>query len=146
MTSLQRALSRAVRSSLAQRGMTQKQLAIRCDLSEKHVSRVLNGSDEGSFEVWQHFAQALGLRWQVDLGPVCREQGLGAVPHIGRYVATSPLAELVWVCADDCPHPSHSRSCPCCGCWNDQPSLCAECWANQRDGESCEHDGPRATP
>lgn len=30
-------------------------------------------------------------------------------------------------------------ACPCCGCWNDQPSLCAECWANQRDEKPCDH-------
>lgn len=33
-------------------------------------------------------------------------------------------------------------ACPCCGCWNDQPSLCAECWANQRDEKPCDHDAP----
>ena len=36
-------------------------------------------------------------------------------------------------------HAERSHVCPCCGCWNDQPSLCAECWANQRDGTPCAH-------
>lgn len=75
MTSLQRSLSRAVCGALTEQDMTQKMLAIRCDLSEKHVSQVLTGKAEGSFATWQRFAQALALRWQVRLQSPCREQG-----------------------------------------------------------------------
>lgn len=67
MTPLQRDLARCVSHELVRAGMTQKALAIRCDLSEKHVSQVLTGQAEGSFETWQKFAQALSRRWDVSL-------------------------------------------------------------------------------
>jgi transcriptional regulator with XRE-family HTH domain len=57
----------AVQNALLARGWTQKELANRCGLTEKHVSRVLNGRDAGSFEVWQEFATRLQMRWEVRL-------------------------------------------------------------------------------
>lgn len=66
-TWLHRDLATEVLHHLHRQGMTQKLLAIRCDLSEKHVSQVLTGKAEGSFETWQAFARVLGMRWEIGL-------------------------------------------------------------------------------
>lgn len=67
LTMMQRAMADAVLGALVARGWTQKELANRCGLTEKHVSRVLRGRDEGSFETWQEFATRLQMRWEVRL-------------------------------------------------------------------------------
>ena len=64
---LHRHLADAVTVALHRKGMTQKLLAVRCGLSEKHVSQVLTGKAEGSFVTWQTFARALGMTWEVRL-------------------------------------------------------------------------------
>lgn len=45
--------------------------------------------------LWQHIEEAHGLPDRLEL----------AREHKGRFVWRNP--ETVWVCADDCPHPTH---------------------------------------
>lgn len=68
MTGLQRQLSTAIVAALQRHGVTQKTLAIRTGFSEKHVSRLLTGQAEGSFDAWERIAMALGTEWHVALG------------------------------------------------------------------------------
>lgn len=49
---LLRELSSRVRANLAAQGLSQADLARRLDVSQKHVSRVLNGHDDGSIPFW----------------------------------------------------------------------------------------------
>ena len=66
-TALQEQLANEILSALAAGRMTQKELAMWTGLTEKHVSRVLRGRDDGSLETWQSFASALRRSWEVRL-------------------------------------------------------------------------------
>lgn len=52
-TPLQRALSDIVRERLTASAMTQADAAAFVGVSEKHLSRILNGRDEGTLTMWQ---------------------------------------------------------------------------------------------
>lgn len=58
-----------VRATLFAEGKSQAWLAAETGLTEKHVSMVLSGLSDGSFETWERFATALGDEWVIDLEP-----------------------------------------------------------------------------
>ena len=55
------AIKRAIRDELAADGMTQADLAATTGLTTKHVSQVLTGRIDGSFDVLTKMAAACGL-------------------------------------------------------------------------------------
>ena len=60
MTDLQQQLADAIRFALQKDGRTQRDLAKAAGISEKHLSQMLTGGAEGSFEVWQRLVYELG--------------------------------------------------------------------------------------
>jgi transcriptional regulator with XRE-family HTH domain len=73
---LHAALSMVVRQALDEDGATQADLARHLGVSQKHVSRLLNGRDEGSLLLWSRMLDLLGVCF-VDLPP------LEVVPFVG---------------------------------------------------------------
>lgn len=47
--------------------ITQRELAERTGLTQKHISQLVTNQADGSFAVWDDLAQALGLRWRIAL-------------------------------------------------------------------------------
>jgi transcriptional regulator with XRE-family HTH domain len=56
----------AIRAELAASGLSQKDLAQRLGLTEKHISQVLTGKAVGSFDVLVRMAEAVGLTVSVE--------------------------------------------------------------------------------
>ena len=54
-------MSTAVREALLERNRSQRWLAARVGISEKHVSQMLTGSIEGSLDVWDDMLRELDL-------------------------------------------------------------------------------------
>ena len=50
-----------IKEQLADRGMSQKEFAIRMNLSEKHVSQLINGKVELTPEVANHLEMVFGI-------------------------------------------------------------------------------------
>jgi transcriptional regulator with XRE-family HTH domain len=58
---LQAGLATVVRSALSEDGATQSDLARHLGVSQKHVSRLLNGRDEGSLSQWSRMLDLCGV-------------------------------------------------------------------------------------
>jgi transcriptional regulator with XRE-family HTH domain len=65
--SLREQLSYRVRRDAHRAGIPQAELAARAGLTPKHVSQVLSGKADGSFEAWEKLAEVLGRSWHVEL-------------------------------------------------------------------------------
>lgn len=59
-------LKAAIRAELEASGESQRDLAERTGLSEKHVSQVLTGTITGSFDVLTRMAEAVGLSVSIE--------------------------------------------------------------------------------
>lgn len=68
MTTLHSILAKAVKKSLVETEMTQKSLAAKVGISEKHLSLMLNGKATGSLEVWDSLLNASGVQIGWKLG------------------------------------------------------------------------------
>lgn len=60
-------LSYRLRRDAHRAGIPQAELAARSGLTQKHVSQILTGKADGSFETWEKLAEVLGRRWHVEL-------------------------------------------------------------------------------
>lgn len=58
VTDLQRWLIERVRES----GMTQTEIAARVGITQKHMSYLMNGKNEGSLTMWQRIFDVIGVR------------------------------------------------------------------------------------
>lgn len=69
-TVMHASMANTVRLMLKREGRTQSWLAVQAGLSEKHVSGMLTGLADGSFEAWERIADVFGCQWDIDLFPV----------------------------------------------------------------------------
>lgn len=49
--------------------LSQRDVATRLGVSEKHVSQVLTGAASGSWDFWERLARVLRADWEIDLDP-----------------------------------------------------------------------------
>jgi hypothetical protein len=54
-------MSSSVRRALRERNRSQRWLADRCGITEKHLSQMLTGSIDGSFSLWERVLAEVGL-------------------------------------------------------------------------------------
>lgn len=68
-SNLQKFLTGLVLSELKSQGMTQKQLAEKAFVSEKHLTRIFSGECAGSLGMWDHLLKTLGVKIWPDVSP-----------------------------------------------------------------------------
>lgn len=96
-----------MREQLESRGMTQKEFAIRMDLSEKHVSRLINGKVELTHDVALRLESVLGIPaafwnnlescYREQLARVHAENQMEEEQEIARHFPYAKMAALHWV-------------------------------------------------
>lgn len=67
MTRLQLLLIQRLLEALQRREMTQADLARAVGVSQKHLSQMIHGRADGSFQMWQDCFDALGFRVDVKI-------------------------------------------------------------------------------
>lgn len=96
-----------IKEQLVERGMRQKEFAIRMDLSEKHVSRLINGEVLLTLEVARKLEMVLGIPAQFwcnletiyreELLKVEEENAMDADIEIAQKMPCKGLEELGWI-------------------------------------------------
>ena len=96
-----------IKEQLADRGMSQKEFAIRMNLSEKHVSQLINGKVELTPEVANHLEMVFGIpasfwnsleaNYRDKIIKVNEENTMEADKKILKHMPYQQMAELGWV-------------------------------------------------
>ncbi|MBQ3390373.1 MAG: helix-turn-helix domain-containing protein [Firmicutes bacterium] len=96
-----------IREKLQDRGMSQKEFAVRMDLSQKHVSKLINGEVQLTQDVAQRLEMVLGVSarfwnnleaiYREDLERVRMENELEAEAEIARKFPYNEMAKNGWV-------------------------------------------------
>ena len=96
-----------IKEQLADRGMSQKEFAIRMNLSEKHVSQLINGKVELTPEVANHLEMVFGIpasfwnnleaNYRDKIIKVNEENTMEADKNILKHMPYQQMAELGWV-------------------------------------------------
>ncbi len=96
-----------IREQLGDRGMSQKEFAARMDMSEKHISKLINGEVQLTVETAVRLETVLGVpaafwnrleaMYREDLIKTEAENSMDADVEIARRIPYSDMAKLGWV-------------------------------------------------
>jgi len=96
-----------IREQLEDRGVNQKEFALRMDMTEKHISQLINGKVELTYDVALRLESVLGIpaefwnrleaKYQEDLARVMAELAMEQDEAIARKMPYSKIAHLGWV-------------------------------------------------
>ena len=97
----------SIKEQLIQRGMRQKEFAVRMGLSEKHVSKLINGEVQLTIEVARKLEMVLGVPAQFwcnleaiyreDIAKVEEENTMEAEIAIAKNMPYKKMAEKGWI-------------------------------------------------
>jgi len=96
-----------IREQLDNRGVDQKEFALRMDMTEKHISHLINGKVELTYDVSLRLESVLGIpaefwnrleaKYREDLARVITERAMEQDEAIARKMPYSKIAHLGWV-------------------------------------------------
>ena len=96
-----------IREQLEDRGMTQKEFAVRMDLSEKHISRLINGEVRLTPDVALRLESVLGVpaefwnnlesRYRERLARVEEENAMEADQEMASHFPYSEMVSYGWI-------------------------------------------------
>ncbi len=96
-----------IREQLGDRGMSQKEFAARMDMSQKHISKLINGEVQLTVETAVRLETVLGVpagfwnrleaMYREDLVKIDAENSMDADVEIARQIPYSDMAKLGWV-------------------------------------------------